>query len=272
MGGKERTRLFVKGNADLLGSLDGDGSIRALVRDKHEGLDVELLAEPSARFDLLLQQLERGAGMPAELQAQGLADDPFTLAQFDSRLFDEQRDVVALSLEPDLRRALWRHRGEGWSFCPQPGWETEWPQSRRAWLEQACEPLGTIDADASQRALTGLVQEIKRRLQAHVVVFNASTIDPQDRTTNFRDVQETLPLRIHTFNRALMEVSVLEGISLVDVDRTIGEMGAGEHILAAMSYSPQAHRALADEFLRILEEIGFFEKRPLVLQVGQKGR
>lgn len=261
------TRVFVKGNGDVHASLVAEGRLREAVRRAHEPLDVEVLHQPSSRFDLILQQLDR-SGVPPAVAELG---DAFVAAQWSGALFESRPDVVVLSLEPDLAHEVFRHRSEGWLLAPPLGFERSWPAAKRRWLEERFEPLGRAGVEASMTSLLRLVAEIKARLEAHVVVFNASTVDPDDRTSNFRGVAETTPLRIHAFDRALMEVSVLEGISIVDVDRRIGELGAGRHVEGALRYSAEAQRALAEELARVLADIGFFEARPLVAQVGRRG-
>jgi hypothetical protein len=66
-----------------------------------------------------------------------------------------------------------------------------------------------------------------------------------------------------------MELSVREGISVIDVERLVAEHGASRHVLQAGRYSPQVNQAICQELLRVLEDIGFFEDRPLVMQVGR---
>ena len=112
-----------------------------------------------------------------------------------------------------------------------------------------------------------LIKAVKERLDAHIIVYNRSSMDPDDHTHNYHGLEETLALRIHKFNLALMEISVLEGISIIDVDRLTAEFDGrgGRHALKAL------HFTICQEFLRVLEDIGFFENRPLVMQMGRRG-
>jgi hypothetical protein len=77
-------------------------------------------------------------------------------------------------------------------------------------------------------------------------------------------------VRISLFNLALYEISVLEGISIIDVDRMIAELGAENHVVGPMTYSDAAYHHITQEFLRVMEDIGFFEHRPLMLQIGKR--
>lgn len=120
--------------------------------------------------------------------------------------------------------------------------------------------------------LVAVVDAIKQKLGAHVLVANASTIDPADVTHNYHGLAEDpVPLRVHRLVHMLVRVSHDEGISIVDVDRLIAEMGAADHVEAAMAYSPAACAAIASEVVRIIEDYGFLDERTLVAQVGAKG-
>jgi hypothetical protein len=121
--------------------------------------------------------------------------------------------------------------------------------------------------------LVAIVDIIKDKLGAHVLVANASTIDPSDATYNYFGLtEEPLPLRVHRLAHMLIGVSHEEGVSIIDVDRLIAEMGAADNVEAAFSYSPKACAAIAAEVVRVLEDYGFFDERTLVAQVGAKGR
>ncbi len=120
--------------------------------------------------------------------------------------------------------------------------------------------------------LVDVVALIKEKVGAHVLVANVSTIDPADSTHNYHGLAEDpLPLRAHRLAHMLVRVSHEEGISIIDVDRLLAEMGAAENVESAMSYSPGACAVIAAEVVRILEDYGFLDERSLVGQVGAKG-
>ncbi len=120
--------------------------------------------------------------------------------------------------------------------------------------------------------LVAIVDLIKEKLGAHVLVANASTIDPADATYNYFGLsEEPLPLRAHRLDHMLIGVSHDEGISIIDVDRLIAEIGAADNVTAAMTYSDEASAVIAAEVVRVLQDYGFFDERTLVAQVGAKG-
>jgi hypothetical protein len=283
MGGKPLLRIFLKGDRNLVDSLlsiqEGgqalDRGIRGLVEEKYPGrFKIEWVCEPFGRADLLLQQLER-PGLPEELRRLGLAELDFIKTQFQSRLFEEESDIVVLSIGSEIAYPLWKHRRRGYLLCPPLDWEEKWSVEQKKGFQEQFDPVGMTPVEIFKETYAQLINRIKERLNAHVLVFNCSSLDPGDLTHNYRQVEDTLALRIHRFNLALMQLSMSEGVSIIDVDRLIAELkGGGEkHVLEALRYSKEVYQTLCEEFLRVLADIGFFEKRPLVMQVGQqKGR
>jgi hypothetical protein len=125
--------------------------------------------------------------------------------------------------------------------------------------------------EAYHADLDWVIRTLKREVGAHLIFLNASTVDPDDLTSNYHGLREqTFSLKAHQLDTVLMELSFAHGISIVDADRLLAELGASNHVVGPLSYSPEACRALCAELARILEDYGFFEERPLVMQVGQE--
>lgn len=116
--------------------------------------------------------------------------------------------------------------------------------------------------------LTGLVKECG----AHLIVFNASSFDPKDRTSCYEAVDDTPALFVQYFNRALIQLSMLDGLSIIDIDRIISEVGGRAHVEKFLWYSPHACERICQEVVRVLADYGFFEDRPLLAQVGRRDR
>jgi hypothetical protein len=270
LGGKKNLRIFLKANDDVTGSLlarEGGSSFRDLVAEKYGGqFDVEMSHEPCHRSDIFLQQLH-GRPAPAEL-ARVL---PELQEQFHTRLKEQPFDIVVLALEPDIVNAAWRHRQEGYPVCPPNPWREIWKPHCVEWFASHFEPMPLIPTAQSAANWTQIVQHIKQRLDAHVLIYNCSTVDPHDHIDNYHGKEDNKELRTHKLDLALMHLSVQEGISIIDVDRLIAEMGAQEHVRSWCDYSDEAHEAIKYEFLRVVEDIGFFENRPLLMQLGRKG-
>ena len=109
-------------------------------------------------------------------------------------------------------------------------------------------------------------------LGAHVLVMNVSTVDPDDAVTNYHALSDDTPaLRAHKVALSLIDLSHELGISIIDADRLLAEMGAERNVEQVGRYSPEASEVLCDEVLRVLADYGFFEERPLVVQAGRGG-
>jgi hypothetical protein len=68
----------------------------------------------------------------------------------------------------------------------------------------------------------------------------------------------------------LVGVSHDEGISIVDVDRLIAELGAAGNVDGPAAYGPEACARIAAEIVRIIDDYGFLDERPLLAQVGAR--
>jgi len=276
MGGNRSISVFVKGNEDLANSLlaiDEGGQmlakgLRQRVIEAYDGRsEVEIFREPAGPTSLVLAP--SSASAPEHPASAGSEPRLIDLAP-PTRLFQRNSDIVVFSLEPDINRSLWSHKKTGYFVSPPPGWEREWsPHQKQSFLDHY-EPQGLVPVEGFRQDFARLVAAIKERLAAHVIVFNCFTFDPDDRVRNYFGVPDTRALRALKFNLALIDISTEEGISIVDVDRLLAELGGASHATGAFRYSARACESIRDEFFRILQDIGFFERRPLVMQVGRK--
>ena len=126
-----------------------------------------------------------------------------------------------------------------------------------------------IPAQEFKQSLLDQVQRIKQELNAHVIVYNCSSVDPDDKVYNYRGIPDTFQIRVHRANLVLMQISQLEGISIIDVERIVGQLAGDKVVKGPLDYTDEGYAAMGREFLRVLEDIGFFENRPLVMQIGQ---
>jgi hypothetical protein len=105
-----------------------------------------------------------------------------------------------------------------------------------------------------------------------VIAFNASSFDPDDTISCYAGAADTPVLFIQQLNRSLIRLSMLDGISIIDADRIMAEIGGRSHVERLLSYSPHACDLLCQELVRVMDDYGFFEDRPLLAQVGQRDR
>jgi hypothetical protein len=277
MGGRDRLGVLYGESRDVAGAVRGyQGAVTSSVdfgfraRRKHPGLAVDVACEPCGHPSLLLQQIEIGR-IPDELREIGLIDDELT-AQFEGQFFEARPDVILLSIGPAATQSLWRRSNGTYIVRLPERWEQRWSAAQRAWIHEHLEPMGPVTGEQFRRDLARLVREVKAHGGAHVVVLNASTFNPREEVWRLNRDADSLSLRIHAMNLAVMKVSRAEGISIVDVDRLIAELGARNVVSGAVDYTAAAFDVIGDELIRIMEDIGFFEKRPLAPQLGSEGR
>lgn len=154
-----------------------------------------------------------------------------------SQIFTVQPAIVILSVEADLRG------------------------SHGAW--------GSDESDEFQADLTAVVRLLKE-LGAHVFVVNASSVDLDANVSTYEGLDREPPvLRAHRYNLATMRVSANEGISVVDADRLVAEIGGAEAVTSFLTYSATGASAISRELLRVIVEYGFMDNRPLLPQVGK---
>jgi hypothetical protein len=127
--------------------------------------------------------------------------------------------------------------------------------------------LVTEFADAMAAFIGGCKDEGVR-----VIVVNGATYDPHDTVSCYADVVETRALSTHRLDLELIQLSMLDGISVLDVDRMVAEIGGGTNVEASLRYSPSLCEAIRDELADVLEEYGFCDDRPLLVQQGRRER
>lgn len=125
------------------------------------------------------------------------------------------------------------------------------------------------DVAAVRADLVAAIRRIKEELGAHILVTNVSTLDPSDPVFTYHGVEEQpWTLRGHRLNLMLIGVSHDEGISIVDVDRKIAEVGGDRAVVGAARYSEVGCQTILEEIVRIVEDYGFLDDRPIMEQVG----
>jgi hypothetical protein len=178
-------------------------------------------------------------------------------SQFSDALFTADADAYVLSIQPDLNTRLARHTHEGYLFYPE-GWRG-WPPQDQAWLRDCFVQTPLLDVDASMANSAAIVERLRSRSAAPILVYNASSVTPGDTAHAYEGLDETLSTRIRRFNLALVELSRRTGVSVIDVDRVVARGGADRLKLDALHLSPEGCRLVAEEVVRVLEELGCFE-------------
>jgi hypothetical protein len=259
-----RLSIFAKGNLDVrdtLHALRVGGEIRwngvnEVVRARHPSMVVRVRHETCTRSDMLA--VADGA-IPDELKSRPLPLGAHPLAsQYSGALFDADADAYVLSLQPEVATQLVRHRRDGWLFMA--GDPKAWPDDDLRWLHATFDRVGLIDVDASMHNLAAIVERVRARSAAPILVYNLSSVVPGDSVHCHEGLGETLATRIRRFNVALADLSARTGVSVVDVDAVVARAGADRLKLDAFHLTAEGCRRVAEEVVRILEDVGVFAR------------
>lgn len=267
MGGKPVLRVFAQGERDI-GPILTDGYLQRAVTTRHPSTTIEPVVGASGRIDQMVQRLA-GGGVPDELREMGF-DRQFLDSQFSTPAADQDVDVVILSAASDLLATHWVHRDRGWILNPPADWRSAWPAELRIGFEEAFEESALLSAEEYFAGVRDVVLKIRDASGAHVVLFGASTIG-EPMITTYAGHPDDHRLRAHRVNAAQIRLSMVLGVSVVDVDRVIANVGAEGEVAGPLDYNARAVNAICSEIDYVLDDIGFFENRPLVAQVGQEG-
>ncbi|HVO87051.1 MAG TPA: SGNH/GDSL hydrolase family protein [Casimicrobiaceae bacterium] len=257
-----RLKVFAKGNLDVRdtlhslrvgGKLHWNG-INEVARVRHPSTVVQLIHETWTRSDALL---ESTGTVPPDLAQHTLPAGPYSAAsQFSRAVFDTDADAIVLSIQPDVASTLVRHKHDGYLF--HPGQWRDWSEADRAWLSEQFAFVDLLDVGASMRNLERIIHAIRERSRAPILVYNLSSVVPGDTVHCHQGLGDTLATRIRRFNLAVTELSQRTGISVVDVDAIVSRAGATRLKLDAFHLNGEACRHVAEETVRVLEDLGCF--------------
>lgn len=126
-------------------------------------------------------------------------------------------------------------------------------------------------AAAVKDDLLACIKLIKSKVEAHILVANLSSIDPQNPIYTYHGLDaEPFTLCAQRLNLVLIGASHEEGISIIDVDRKIAEAGGGATVVSGGIYNEAGSKVVLNELIRVLDDYGFLDDRPLMEQIGAK--
>ena len=234
----------------------------------------------------LLQQLaiqEKKVAVSDDTKKQ-LCDNVWFIKEgvFSSRVF-EPANVIVLSATSDYYHSIYKHRHSDFYAYYKPGFNLIDPgaviRDRRMtritplsleWFRANFEKAGNAEPEEFVSNYVHLINEIKKRSGAHIIIANGHIFDKGNLTYNYQFCREE-PLRAKhmRFNLALIEVSRLTGVSILDIDRLLQMHGSEKYAKDIRHLHKKFLPFIAEELVRILEDIGFFSERPLIPQRGQ---
>jgi hypothetical protein len=148
--------------------------------------------------------------------------------------------VLVVSLLDELATAVHRHRASGTLLQVPDGVAVDADTAR--WLAERCEPVEPIDEDASAANLAEVVGRLGEGTS--LVAYNLSTYVPDG-----EDIEAAIAFadRAQRLDLALAQVAGDHPITVVDVDRVVAELGAGEHVSGPGRYSAEAALDIGEE-------------------------
>jgi hypothetical protein len=281
LGGKPILRIWIQPSSDILSSLfdspsgrpESGYTLEELVRAKYgDAVRLDFVRGPAVRSDLLAQSVAGGSTPSASGRGQVCPVVKQPEADHNSTLLDDQVDIVVLSAQPELLAVPWSVGERDHLIGPIDSRHQNGSAEPCTRLDAQITPASEISGEESKENWARFIRLVKQASGAHIIVFNCSPLDPTDQVHNYHRTDDTLSVRAQRLNFALMQLSTLEGISIIDVERLVAELGGDQHVLQPLLYSAEAYASMCGEFLRVLEDIGFFETRPLVMQVGRRER
>lgn len=260
----KRVSIFAKGNVDVHDSLHScrvGGELRwnginEIMRAQFPDVTLRVRHETLTRFDALLAA---NGTVPEVMAGHDLPLGTYPLAsQFSDKVYSTPSDAVVLSILPDVASPLVRHREDDFLFYPADA--SGWPDTERNWLKANFTSIGKAGLDDSMANLTAVIERLWQDREVPVLVYNMSSVIPGDRVHSYVGLDETYATRIRRFNLALIELSQELGFSIVDVDAVLARNGAERLKLDVMHLHPEGYRLIAEEVVRILDDLGIFEE------------
>jgi GDSL-like Lipase/Acylhydrolase family len=253
-----RLNIFAKGNVDVHDSLHscrigGEvlwNGINDIVR--RHGATVRLRHETWTRSDAILQA---NGTVPGELTNHALQLGSYPAqSQFSAALFEnDTADAFVFSILGETATALVRHNQAGFLFYPADS--DRWAATDRDWLRSDFTRLDLLDVDTSMRNLRAIIDRIRERSEAPILVYNVSPIVPGETVHCLQGLGEIYATKCRRFNLGLAEISEELGISIVDVDSVLARAGADRLKIDAMHLTPEGYRLVAEEVVRILVDL-----------------
>lgn len=223
-------RVFLKTEPELANLLASEGSAPTESSTRH----TEVQLDHGRRIPLAFRwEMSHGVATWLEEMANVASPRP----RVRTAVFDFQPDLVITSIAPEV------------------------------------ELLAPPEAEATERFktnATALIEKIQQRCDASILWCNTTTVGQDLEPTNHhRLIVEPRSLKVHRLCLALVELSLELGISIIDIDRVLGEggLGLGGDITAESDPLP----VLREETLRVIEDYGYFDDRPITAQLGRIG-
>ncbi|CAN5294172.1 hypothetical protein BH24ACT7_BH24ACT7_08310 [soil metagenome] len=234
--------IVLTDSPDVIDSIGRPGLLATRTGDP-----VAVTVEPRLRTDVLVQRLRGDREIPGDVPV-GAAR---WLAAATSTAFRSAK-VAAISLVAELSTVVYRHLDSGLLFDVGDGEPIDDETGR--WLAERCQPVGPIDEQATAANLETAVGLLGA--DTRLVVYNLSTFVPDG-----DDIESAIAFadRAQRLDLALARAAGTSPILVVDVDRIVAELGAGDHVTAPGRYSAEAANEISEEAVAQIDALGVLD-------------
>lgn len=265
----KRLGIYVKGSCDLVSIFSCQPFIHNVLHGTccilREG------AVWDSRSDFLLQTLQhfpqewlepvsKKLKLPHEYFKQSQLFKKSMAVSWCNDLEEFPKDVIFLSIGPDVIRTLYKHREHGFLVDPGGWWFNQSMNnvlsdlSVASWFRENFVNIGRISVDGFIENFTKIIQLLKNHTDAHILMLNALSVEPGNPTYNYQFVKNLLAVRAREFNLALVELSRKFDISIVDVDCVLKKAGINNQVDYA-HFPPELYPFVAKEAFRIMMDL-----------------
>jgi hypothetical protein len=214
---------------------------------------LSVVREPGASPALVRQRISGAAAPDDTAVPEGLEE--WITEAFTSHISDPECALVVLSVSSDWAETTWRHRRHGFLAAPPADYQTAWSPGQRQWFDAEFTETTPRSPDAIEADLRAIHTHLSSR-NAGLIVFNLSTFTPDEKVYALASFDgDPLALRANRIDLMLDKLAAELGFAILDADRIIAELGAGDHVTAAGVYTDAAQVVLAEEAASVIVEL-----------------
>lgn len=271
--GRQRTGIFMHGGCDLPSLFTAVPAMQRVLDGRCCLLRHGSISDSVS--PLLLQALE--TDWPAEVTRPVREKLQLSPDYFLPRLFEPTftvqgpagpetfpKNVIVLSIGPDVVRTLYRHRVHGYYVDPGGFWLNQDMRqvladlSVATWFRKEFIPSGKVSVEAFSANFERIITLLREKTRAHILVMNVLTVEPGSRTHNYRFVQNAGEIRRRQFNLALVDLARRLDFCIVDVDRALKQAGLRDTQVDFAHYPDEVYPYIGREVFRILRDLEVF--------------
>ncbi len=229
---------------------------------------------PESRSDLIVQTLDppdpdvtadvsKELGLSGHYFAPVLFEESFTVPD-QIGLGRWPKDVVVLSISSDVGRTVYRHKEHGFLVDPGGWWlaadmtDVLGDLSAVKWFAANFSKTPRISVDDSVANFERIIEEVRKRTGAYVVVMNVLTVDPGSTALDYKHANSPNRLRRREFKEAFSYLGQKMDFPVLDVDRLTKQLGISGQADFVHYTAPQK-RLISQEFAGVLSDAGVVE-------------